>query len=118
MSDVVAVVLNIPEPFVKAVTIPVASPIKVVQLVTAGIQGGKGEAGTPAETLTLAVTSNGQTQFTVFSIPTSSYLTVNGVVYYKDIDYTVGVIGPNIKLTWAGSYTLSISDFLVFHYIN
>jgi hypothetical protein len=58
--------------------------------------------------------TNGQTSFSVFTIPNKSLLLINGIEYHQNIHYTIGMIGFNATLTWYNQFLLSDTDQIIF----
>lgn len=61
------------------------------------------------------ITAYGQTVLTMVAtplVPSTVYLKVNGVEYYQTVDFT---IAANV-ITWAGSFNLDTTDYVVVVY--
>jgi hypothetical protein len=80
---------------------------------TNGQDGNDGTNGQNAivDQFPLSVTTDGQTQFNVFSNPTLHTLLVNGVEYTT---YAINPSGSNWHLVWSGPFTLQTTDTLLF----
>ena len=80
------------------------------------IKGEKGEKGDAAvSNVELIVETNGQTQFNVFANPTLHALIVNGVEYHS---YTLQQVSGNWRLLWAGTFSFTTTDTLIFRIFN
>jgi hypothetical protein len=80
-----------------------------------GPQGVAGAGGGAPTDLPLAVTINGQTAFSIFTIPTQSVLIINQAEYHNITHYTLAMVGPNATLTWLNiGFTLTTTDEIIF----
>lgn len=98
----IQIVATIPAPSLISVSSTAQVSLNYGSQPTASIavQAGIALSGGSAPTiLALPVTTPGQTVFNIFSIPTSSTLSVNGVDYYPNSHYTIAQSGGNVELT-------------------
>lgn len=89
-----------------------ATPVVEITMSVVGPQGPSG--GAPVD-LPLTVNTNGQTEFSVFSLPPQSLLIINSAEYHQTTHYTLGMVGPNATLTWLNvGFTLNTTDEIIF----
>lgn len=89
----------------------------VITAAQLGKRGFKGEPGGSYTDIELVVEQDDQTQFNIFSNPTSSNLFINDSIYFKDKSYLIQNISGNWRLIWLNEFPLATSDLLIFRKI-
>ena len=92
-----------------------ATPFVKTFRVTASSVGRKGDKGDTGvlTTINLTVDTNGQTMFNISTIPLQAFLTIDGVEYYQNIHFTIGMVNSNATLTWLNKFQLETTDTLI-----
>jgi hypothetical protein len=106
--------LQVAESLAENIVINETPPDNVV-VQEVGAQGPKGDPGISIIDLALNVSSNGQTQFNIFQLPTGNHvLLIDGIEYYFNDSYTITQSGGNTYLNWLGEFQLTTTDKLIF----
>lgn len=94
---------------------PITFEVVFSELGEKGPKGDKGDSGDNYIDLQLVVNFDGQTEFSVFTIPNKSNLLINGSEYFENIHYSVTMVGLNATLIWTNTeFQFSMNDNIIF----